>query len=358
MDMPQNGAFGPGARFLIVAGAAVVVLAGLRAASAAILPIVLAVFLAIVSLPLLERVRRLPLPAGWRLPQAVAVLLTVAAGLATVLAVGFVLSASVEDFARALPRYQARLEQLTEQPLAWLEQHGYPVTGDELPGLVSPAAVFDLFRGTFATLTRGLTFVLLVLLTLVFALLEGPRLPRKLHVAFGSSMRAEERLSKVAREIQTYLRVKTLISLATGLLFGLWLWGVGVDFPVLWGFLAFVLNYIPNLGSILAALPPILLGLAQLGWGGAFAVLVGNVVVNQVLSNVVEPHLMGRSLGLSPVVVVVSLVVWGWVWGGVGVILAVPTTMTLKILMENSEDLRWLAVLLESNPQPRSGEPA
>jgi AI-2 transport protein TqsA len=123
---------------------------------------------------------------------------------------------------------------------------------------------------------------------------------------------------------------------------------------VLWGGLAFALNYIPNLGSILAAILPTLLGLVQIGPGGALAVVAGSLVINQILSNVVEPHLMGRSLGLSPLVIVVSLVMWGWIWGAVGVILAVPMTMVLKILMEHSEDLRWLAVLLGGRPRPEA----
>jgi predicted PurR-regulated permease PerM len=340
--------FGPGSRFLLVAAAAVILAAGLHAAAVAVVPVLLGVFLAVIGAPLLDRLRRLPLPGGRRLPQGLAVLLTIVAGSAVVASLALVLSTSFRDLAEAAPRYEQRFVAMSGEGRAWLARHGVPVDAP-LPEMLGPEQVLGLFQGTAATVTRLLTQVLLVVLVLAFALMEGPRLPAKLHAAFGASFRAEERLAKVATEVQVYLRVKTLVSLATGAGCGLWVAVIGVDFAFLWGFLAFVLNFIPNLGSILAAAPPTLLALVQYGPGSALAVVVGIVVVNQVMSSLVEPHLMGRSLGLSPLVVILSLVAWGFVLGGVGIVLAVPGTMTLKILLENSEDLRWLAVLLEGD---------
>lgn len=355
LEGPSRASFGTGSRLLVVGASAVVVAAGLRAASAAVVPALLGLFLAAVSLPLLDRLRRLPLPGGRRMPQGVAVLLTLAAGIVLVVTLALVLTGSFRELARAAPRYEERFDALLETARLWLSGRGVAFPAIRLPDLVHPQDIVGVFRGTAATLTRLLTQLLLVILVFSFALLEGPRLPKKLHAAFGASARAEERLAKVAREIQTYLWVKTLTSLATGALFGLWLVLLGVDYALLWGFLAFALNYIPHVGSILAAVPPAFLGLVQIGPGGAAAVVLGSLVVNQLLSNVVEPQLMGRSLGLSPLVVVLSLVAWGWVLGAAGVILAVPATTSLKILLENTPDLHWLAALLEEGPAAQPG---
>ena len=163
--------------------------------------------------------------------------------------------------------------------------------------------------------------------------------------AFGS-VEAERRFGKIITEMRRYLVIKTLISLITGTFITLWLWILGVDFALLWGFCAFVLNYIPNLGSIIAAVPTTLLAVLQLGFGYALLVALGYLVVNVALGNFVEPLWMGRRLGLSALVVLLSLVFWGWVWGPVGMLLSVPLTMVVKIMLENSEDLKWVAVLL------------
>jgi len=142
--------------------------------------------------------------------------------------------------------------------------------------------------------------------------------------------------------------IKTLISLATGILIAFWLFILGVDYPILWGFLAFLLNYIPNIGSIVAAIPAVVLAIIQLGFGSAVLVAAGYIVVNFVIGNVIEPRLMGRKLRLSTLVVFLSLIFWGGLLGLVGAILSVPLTMALKFAFESSESTRWIAVLLGS----------
>jgi predicted PurR-regulated permease PerM len=164
------------------------------------------------------------------------------------------------------------------------------------------------------------------------------------------------RYSKITREVQSYLLYKTLVSLATGLSVGIWVGLLGLDFPALWGFVAFALNYIPNIGSILAAVPAVGLALLQLGPGRALVVALGYVAINFWWGNLVEPALLGRRLQLSPLVVLVSLIFWGWVWGPIGMLLSVPLTMMLKIVLENSPGLRWLGALLA--PKPPAPAPA
>ncbi len=146
--------------------------------------------------------------------------------------------------------------------------------------------------------------------------------------------------------IKRYMAIKTATSLLTGAAVTLWLTGVGVDYPVLWGVLAFFLNYVPNIGSIIAAVPALLLALVQLGPGAAAWTGAGFLLINNIVGNVIEPRYMGKGLGLSGLVVFVSLVFWGWVLGSAGMFLSVPLTMTIKIALDSNENTRWLAVLL------------
>ena len=155
-------------------------------------------------------------------------------------------------------------------------------------------------------------------------------------------------IEKFSQDAKRYLVIKTLISTVTGLVVWLWLLILGVDYPVLWGTLAFLLNYVPNIGSIIAALPAVLLALVQLGVGTALLTILGFVVVNVVLGNLIEPKLMGRRLSLSALVVFLSLVFWGWVLGPIGMILSVPMTSLAKIALESYEGTRGLAIMLGS----------
>lgn len=355
--MIQASAFGPGSRFLMVAASIVVVTAGLRAGRPVLLPITLAVFIAIVSQPLLEGLKRLPLPMGRRVPHAIAAVLTVVLDLALLAVVVWLLSTSILGFRASLPRYEARLGQLWDTVVVWTATLGVDISGRGLPDLIGTDKLFGALQGTATALTGFLTRLVLVVLMLFFALLEQPRIPRKLRAAFGREAQAQERMLKVAAEILIYLRVKTLVSIATGVLFGLWVALLGIDFPLLWGFLAFVLNYIPNIGSIVGAIPPTALALVGSGPGTTALVVIGSLVINLGLSNAVEPQLMGRSLGLSPLVVFVSVILGGWIWGPMGVVLGVPLTMAVKILLENTEDLRWLAVLMGRNAPTHAATP-
>ncbi len=148
-----------------------------------------------------------------------------------------------------------------------------------------------------------------------------------------------------------YLGIKTAVSLVTGLLIGTWAWLLDLDFPVLLGLIGFALNYVPTIGSILAVIPALFLSLVQFGsFGHSVLVLGGYLFINAVFGNIIEPNLMGRRLGLSTLVVILSLIFWAWVWGPIGALLAVPLTMVVKIMLENTEDLHWVAVLLDKSP--------
>jgi len=256
---------------------------------------------------------------------------------------------SLNSLAEQVPKYQAKLGEMLAVAQGQVDRLGLGAEQLQLTSVVNAEALVDVARTTVASVANLLSKGLLVLLTLIFLLFESTGLTGKLRLAFGGDLDTQG-LARAMSEIQSYLAIKTAVSLTTGMLIWAWVALLGIDFAVLWGLVAFAFNYIPNLGSIFAAIPTVLLALLQKGAGVALLVAVGYLVVNFVLGNLIEPNLMGRRLGLSPLVVFISLVFWGWVWGPLGMLLSVPLTMVLKILLENLADFRWVAILLGPNP--------
>ena len=336
-------------KILLPLASFVVIVAGLKAAAPLLLPFLLALFLAILTLPLLAWLRQ-------RLPDWLAVVLTVFAALSVVIAAGVLISESVPGFIEATPRYQDRLKEVVVDLDLWLEDRAFPTTRELGLDRVNPSSILDLAVGTLKGLAAVVTNLLLIFVTLVFLLLEVLRLPEKLRLALDDSGATLRRWSVATQHVQRYLMIKTAASAVTGVVIFIGTALIGLDFPLLWGFVAFLFNYIPSLGSILAAIPACLLALAQLGVIPALVVAILYGVVNILIGNLVEPQLLGRRLGLSPLVIFASLVFWGWVWGPVGMFLSVPLTVIVRIVLESSEDLGWIATLLAA--RPRAGAPS
>jgi len=184
-------------------------------------------------------------------------------------------------------------------------------------------------------------------------LLEVAGFPSKLRAAMGRPDADLSEFTEIMAKVQRYLGMKTVVSAVTGMCATLLLTVIGVDFALLWGLVAFLLNFIPTVGSIIAAVPAMAVALVQpdLGPLPMLAVGAGYVVINTLIGNIIEPQLVGRRLGLSPLVVFLSLVFWGWVWGPVGMLLSVPLTISVRIALERNEDLHWIAVLLGPSPE-------
>ena len=354
-----------GARFLMVSASLVIVVAGLREIKPIAMPLVVASFLSVLSSPLLAWL------VDRRIPKFVSVLVTVLSNLAVVGIMLLLVVGSLRAFSDTLPVYQKRLEDRARSSLTWLDQKG--INTSELdwlreqpllsesptedteeteanPSLINLSSLVDVLSSTLRGLAALMTNTFLVFLMMVFILFEASGFPLRLQSALGWEKDDLDRMWQAKREIQHYLGIKTIVSLVTGFLIFLWVLFLGVDFPLLWGLLAFLLNYIPSLGSILASIPATMITLIEFGPGKALMVIFGYLVVNLVLGNFVEPHLMGRQFGLSTLVVFLSLVFWGWVWGPIGMLLSVPLTMILKIMLEHTEDLSWVARLISARP--------
>lgn len=326
-------------RLLVGAASLVIVVAGLREGRAILAPFMFAVLVSIAGLgPVLWlRKRRVPGPIA-------AVIVTSGIGVA-LFATGSLLTSSVSELLEALPRYQVSFMELIGNLESWALKRGL-----ELPHLYSEVnaqatvnMAGNLLGGIFRSFSSAATATVFV----VFILFEAAEFQTKFRHALGGAVDVN-RLERVTSDVQRYLVVKTITSFITGFLVWTMVVGMGLDLSILWGLLAFLLNYIPVVGSIIAAIPAILLAMIQLGWLATAVIATGYAIVNISVSNFLEPTLMGRQLGLSPLVVFLSLVFWGWLWGPIGMLLSVPITMLVKILLENSDDLQWVAVLMEA----------
>jgi len=328
-----------GTRLLIIAATLVIIIYGINQAQAVIALCLVSVFLALIGTPLVLWLGRK------HVPTFVAVMIVLAGMITLLLIIGGVLGASLSTFSDALPVYQKRLHEQLLALKAFLASNHIVITDKALLEYLNPGAVMSLTAG-FLTAMGLAPNILLILLTVTFILLEASSFPIKLRSVLGDPQRAFPQYTKFVNDIRRYMVIKTIISLIGGVTLGIWLYILGVDYPVLWGFLAFLLHYVPNLGPIMAAIPAVLLALLQLGVGPAALAAAGYLVVGFTLGNVVEPRLMGRKLGLSTLVVFLSLLFWGSLLGPIGVVLCIPLTMSLKFAFENSESTRWIAILL------------
>ncbi len=329
-------------RILLMLAAFVIVIAGMRAAEAILVPFLLSTFIAVIaSAPLIWLQRR-------GIPTLVALLIVVLVIAIFMVLFGAVIGQSINSFTENLPTYQKRLQAQMNDVQVWLESRGIRWTETPLRDYLNVGAVMRVVGNTLTGLGGLVTNGFLITLTIVFLLLEASSFPQKFRYAFGRAPEEFSELQQFTSNVRRYIAIKALISLGTGLIIAIFLAIVGLDYPLLWGMLAFLLNFIPNIGSILAAIPPILLAIVQTGPTQAIVVAIGYLVVNLSIGNIIEPRFMGKGLGLSTLVVFISLVFWGWVLGPVGMLLAVPLTMTVKIALSASEETRWLAILLGS----------
>jgi AI-2 transport protein TqsA len=337
------------AGWLIVIG---ITLAIVRMGKDLFVPLVIAL-IAVYLIKVLERWIGGVAILRFRIPQPVALILS----FLTVIGMSWVLISIIADnamqVAEIVPRYQGRLLKIqSEFFLAF--------------GAEQPPALREFFKnvdiaGLIALVATNLAGLLkntmLVLVFAVFILLETRFISSKITALFPDPQRRERieaLIRRVDRDIQTYFGVKTLVSLATALLsYGVMRF-VGLDFAAFWALLVFILNFIPTIGSIVATILPGLLGLVQFeSWKPVIILLVGITVIQQALGNFIEPNLMGMTLNLSPLVVVMSLILWGMLWGIVGMFLCVPITVILVIILGNFPATRWVAVLLSKEGQAR-----
>ena len=383
---------GIGLKFLLASASIIILLAGLKAAQSLISPFLLAVFFALILTP----------PLAWLkkkgLPDTLAILVLSAAVFLLGLGVALIFSNSLTQFAGKLPTYKEKVSVGYTAIDTWLNtaadrinalgesitQLAEPITEPLTEPASEPSSEDDGSKAAAEMLSAetlseeasekklslsnvipvntlisyvqiGVNALLniatvssLVLIMLVFMLAEAARMPGKVKEAFGGRDLSNEYFKKIADDTWNYMKIKTIICFLTGLFTTLGLWFLGVEYALLWGLLMFFLNYIPSIGQVIASVPPILLSLIDGGVSLAIWVTVWLIIVNTIFGIGIEPRYMGEGLGISSLVVLLSLIFWGWLLGPVGMFLSAPLTMVLKIVLQNGKKTRWMAVLLSN----------
>ena len=337
-----------GTQVLLVLASLTVVIAGLKAASSIVVPLLMAIFLAIISAAMLQWLQRRGLPL-WAAMTLVLLFLA-----STLVTLGSLIGASINQFSSALPRYEAQLNSLITQATVWLGGLGIKLPAGGVTELFDPAGAAKLLGRLLSGFGGLLANSMLIILTVLFLMVESTSLPEKLRSISRNPDKALGDLAAFMASVNHYLVIKAVMSLITGLAIALYLVILGVDFAIIWGSLAFFMNFVPYIGSIIAAIPAVTLALLDAGPVIALSVAAGFVVVNIVVGNVLEPRYMGKGLGLSTLVVFLSLLFWGWIFGPVGMFLSTPLTMIVKIALENDPRSRWISVLLSAQAPDRN----
>lgn len=327
---------------LATCAALFVVLAGIKISSSIIIPFMLAIFIAIICSPMVNLLERIKVPKGVAVIGTMSLIL----GIGTMIAQ--LVNSSLKGFTTNIPVYKAKLvETLQSMPYVG-EIELFDFSLKEKIATIEP----EMFMSAGVNILSGFSDVLgnvfLILLASIFMLLEADTFKEKIKIISPATNEGKysEKIGSFVKSVKNYMAIKTVISLLTGAIVSFALWIVGVDYFLLWGLLAFLLNYIPNIGSILAAIPPVLLSFVQFGSGTALIVIIIFLAINIIIGSIIEPKFMGDGLGLSTLVIFISLIGWGYILGSAGMLLSIPLTMIVKLACDKHDDWHWLAVML------------
>ncbi len=332
----------------VIIAAFIIIVAGVIAASHIVIPFLLALFISIICYqPIVWLKKR-------KVPDWLAVTLVFLAIVLIFFILGEIISASLSSFSEDLHHYERNLEEFGEGIIAFLADMGINISMEKMMAMFEPDKVMHVTAGVLTELGAFLENFLTVFFLAVFLLLEVDVLSHKTQAIIQGTDFSFDYLNKIGKSIRHYLSIKTLISLITGVSIWIALAIIGVDYAIIWALIAFLLNYIPNIGSIIAGFFPAVFALIQLGVGGMIWVIGVFLVVNMIIGNGVEPKIMGKGMGLSTFVVFFSLIFWGYVLGTVGMFLSVPLTMSIKIMLEQNSRTRWVAILMSSPEDARA----
>ena len=322
---------------IIIMAAVIIVFAGVKVAVSIIVPFLLSLFIAIILMPMLQFL------IAKHVPKLLALLLLVIGLVFLFMMVGMLVGHALNDFSGHLPEYDASLRERMASTIAWLNGKGIHLPESNMIETLDPGVLFSYMTGALKGFGSVLTNGLVILLTTIFMMLEGIEFKQKIAYLYAQKDAAgKERMTQIFEKINHYMALKAVMSFATGFIVYIMLIIFGLDYPVLWGVIAFLLNFIPNIGSIIAAVPAVLLAMIQL----AFWIAMGYIAINTLVGSIVEPKVMGKGLDLSTLVVFLSLLFWGWLLGPVGMLLSIPLTIMVKIVLDANESTRWAAILL------------
>jgi predicted PurR-regulated permease PerM len=330
---------------IILVAAIVIVFSGAKLASAILVPFLLSLFITIILMVPVEAMMRKAVPTWLSLLIVVAAMLVFFAG------IFIIVGSAAAAFSDDLPGYQTELQALVTNVAAWFDARGVEISASGLKGALNPERIVTFFQGFIGDVGGALSSIMLIVFTVIFMLSDVSVIKQKLAWHQRKHSQVEKQfgsLSDLTILLSTYIKIKAAVSLLTGILIWLGLSLMGIKYPVLWGMLAFLLNFIPTVGSIIAAFPVLLLALLSLDPVLLLMIIALYLVVNIVVGNFIEPVWMGEEVGLATLIVFLSMVFWGWLFGPVGMLLSVPLTIAVKFLSLRNPHTLWLAVLLSN----------
>jgi len=329
----------------------VIIIAGLKAAHSLIVPILIAFFWFLLFLPFIERLKNL----GYKDYLVTTIIFGITFILVAIM--GLFLVSSSKELLSNIPAYQEKFYTFLPSIIEFLEKYEIPVKIEDIIAIFDPSQVIGVTADFLKAMGGFMTQSFLTLIVVMFLFLESSLFQKKIEYLFKDKP-LKDKIELFLSHVNIYFVTKTATSLATGLIIFLMLSYFGLENALLFGMLAFFLNYIPNIGSIVAALPAIALSLLQLPFFDTMMITLGYVVINVTIGNFIEPKMMGRGVGLSIFIVFVSLVFWGWMFGAVGMFLSVPLTVAIKIACSKRKKLHWVSVLLSNKVDVRENHNA
>jgi predicted PurR-regulated permease PerM len=333
---------------LVNVAALIIIFAGVVYAKTIITPILLAFFISIICVQ----------PISWLekkgTPPAIALLIVMLGLLLFFSGFFLLLGGEISSFTGNLSKYQSSLINISNSFIEYLNGKGINVSTDQITNLIHPEKVLEYTGKAMSTLFDMMGTIFVIFLISLFLLMEHASFSLKAKGILNESGNSDSYLNNILHSIRHYLGIKTILSLLVGTFIYFALLIIGVDYPILWAVIGGILNFIPNIGSIISMIPAALFALIQLGLGGALWTVASFLMVHLVIGNFVEPRIMGRGLGLSTLVVFLSLVFWGFILGMVGMFLSVPLTMTIKIILEQNEKTKWIATLLGKSEEGKT----
>ncbi len=321
------------ASFVVIAGGAIY-------AKSIINPILMSLFISIICakpIHILEKNR---------VPKPIAILVVFSVMTAIFIGFGEIIAKSVSSFSNNIGDYERSLEEMGTSMIVFVNDMGFSLSVDKVEDVLQPSRVMSLTAGILGELGGFMGNGITIFFLSLFLLFELDEIDVKTKAILKNTSTSLAYFTVIGESIRDYLSIKTLTSLLTGLLIWFCLWFLGIKYAVLWALIAFLLNFIPNVGSIIAAVPAVMFALVQSGIPGAFGAMLAFLVVNVIIGNVVEPKLMGKGMGLSTFIVFISLMFWGFILGTVGMFLSVPLTMAIKIMLQQNERTKWIAIVL------------
>ena len=320
--------------------ALIIIFAGVIYAKAIIAPILLALFMSIICIQ----------PISWlekkKIPKWFAIIIVILGLILIFLGFISLIGGTLSFFLSNVSKYESTITTISNSIIQFLNDNGLNIPKDQISKLIQPERIQEFTSHAVKGMFSMLGNAFLIFLIILFILMEFGSFFIKAKAITNRSYKSILYFSTILKNIRHFLAIKTLICLAIGILIYISLLIIGVDYPLMWALLAGLMNYIPNIGSIIATIPAFFFALMQLGLGGALWTFASFVVIHNVLGNFIEPKFMGKGLDLSALVVILSLLFWGFILGPVGMFLATPFTLALKIIMEQNEKTRWIAILL------------